>query len=123
MSRRVILPDVVPLTHNTRENPALTVQTPARTQEVQTKAVDEDVAAGRAQSVGEMMEKTKTAPPTGIFFETVVRKNPDDPNSPWVGQGAFRTQVYLLSWLGIDFTKMTKAQVLTASFVFDIVYW
>lgn len=118
----IVLPNTVPLFNNNRENPALTVQTRARTQVVQTKAVEEDVAAGRAQQVGQLIEKTKTAPPVGVFFETVVRKNPDDPNSPWVGQGAFRTQVYLLSLLGIDFTKMTKPQVLTASFVFDIIF-
>jgi len=118
----IVLPHVVPLINNNRENPALTVQTPARTQIVQTKAVEEDVAAGRAPRIGQMIEKTKTAPPAGIFYETVVRKNPADPNLPLVGQGAFRTQVYLLSRLGIDFTKMTRPQVLTASFLFDIVF-
>ena len=51
----------------------------------------------------------------------MVRKNPEDPNSPLVGQGAFRVQVYLLSLLGADFAKMTKPQVLTASFIFDII--
>ena len=118
----IVLPNVVPLLNNNRENPALTVQTQARTQTVQAKAIEEDVAAGRAQQVGQLIEKTKTAPAVGIFFETVVRKNPEDPNSPWVGQGAFRTQVYLLSRLGIDFTQMNKPQVLTASFVFDIIF-
>jgi hypothetical protein len=118
----IILPNTIPLINNNRENPALTLQTQARTQTVQTKALEEDVAAGRAQEVGQLIEKTKTAPPAGIFYETVVRKNPVDPNSPWVGQGAFRTQVYLLSLLGIDFTSMTKAQILTASFIFDIIF-
>jgi SSS family solute:Na+ symporter len=118
----IIVPNTVPLLNNNRESPALTVQTQARTQVFQTKAVEEDVAAGRAQQVGQLIEKTKTAPAAGIFYETVVRKNPEDANSPWVGQGAFRAQVYLLSQLGIDFTKMTKPQILTASFVFDIIF-
>jgi SSS family solute:Na+ symporter len=118
----IVLPNTVPLINNNRENPALTLQTQARAQVVQTKAVEEDVAAGRAREVGQLIEKTKTAPPAGIFYETIVRKNPADPNSPWVGQGAFRTQAYLFSLLGVDFTTMTKAHVLTASFVFDIIF-
>ncbi|MDZ7361121.1 MAG: sodium:solute symporter family protein [candidate division KSB1 bacterium] len=118
----IVLPNVVPLINNNRENPALTIQTQARTQVIQSKAIEEDVAAGRAQSVGEIITKTKTAPPAGIFYETVVRKNPEDPNSPLVGHGAFRVQVYLISLLGIDFTHMTKPQVLTASFIFDIIF-
>jgi SSS family solute:Na+ symporter len=89
---------------------------------VQTKAIAEDVAAGRAQFIGEMIEKIKTAPAAGILYETVVRKNPEEPNSPWFGQGAFRVQVYLISLAGVDFTQMTKAQVLTASFLFDIIF-
>ncbi|MGH7596061.1 MAG: sodium:solute symporter family protein [bacterium] len=118
----IALPNVIPLINNNRENPALTIQTQSRTQVMQSKAIEADVAAGRAQYVGEAIEKIKTAPAAGIFYETVVRKNPEDPNSPWVGQGMFRTQVYLVSLAGIDFTQMTKAQVATASFVFDIIF-
>lgn len=118
----IVMPNLVPLINNNRENPALTIQTLARTAVIQTKAIEEDVAAGRAQHVGQIIEKTKTAPPSGIFYETVVRKNPEDPDSPWVGQGMFRTQVYLVSLAGVDFTQMTKAQVATASFLFDIIF-
>jgi SSS family solute:Na+ symporter len=118
----IVLPNVVPLLNNNRENPALTIQTPARTQMIQSKAIAADVAAGRAQYAGQIIEKIKTAPAAGIFYETVVRKNPEDPNSPLVGQGAFRVQVYLLSLLGVDFTHLTKPQVLTASFIFDIIF-
>jgi hypothetical protein len=89
---------------------------------IQSKAIAADVAAGRAQYAGQIIEKIKTAPAAGIFYETVVRKNPEDPNSPLVGQGAFRVQVYLLSLLGVDFTHLTKPQVLTASFIFDIIF-
>jgi hypothetical protein len=34
----------------------------------------------------------------------------------------FRSQVYLISLAGVDFSKMTKAQVATASFLFDIIF-
>jgi SSS family solute:Na+ symporter len=118
----IVLPNAVPLINNNRENPALTIQTRARTQVVQTQAIEEDVTAGRAQFAGQTIEKIKTAPPAGIFYETVVRKSPEDPGSPLVGQGLFRVQVYLLSVAGIDFTGMTKPQVATASFIFDIIF-
>ena len=118
----IILPNVIPLVNNNRENPKLIVQTQARTQIVQTTAVEADVAAGRAQYLGQALEKIKTAPATGIFYETIVRKNPADPHSPWIGQGAFRAQVYLISLAGVDFIQMTKAQILTASFLFDIIF-
>lgn len=118
----IVMPNVVPLINNNRENPALTIQTQARTEIIQTKAIEEDVAAGRAQYLGQIIEKIKTAPPSGIFYETVVRKNPEDPNSPWVGEGMFRSQVYLISLAGVDFTQMTKPQVATASFLFDIIF-
>jgi SSS family solute:Na+ symporter len=118
----IVAPNVVPLFSNNRENPALTIQTHARTQVIRTRAIEEDVAAGRARSVGQVIERTKTAPPAGIFYETVVRRNPEDPKSPWVGQGMFRTQIYLLSLTGLDFARMTKAQVATCSFLFDIIF-
>ncbi len=118
----IVIPNLVPLINNNRENPALTIQTQARTAVIQTKAIEADVTAGRAQYLGQLIEKTKTAPPAGIFYETVVRKNPEDPNSPWAGQGMFRTQVYLISLAGVDFTQMTKPQVATASFLFDIIF-
>jgi Na+(H+)/acetate symporter ActP len=118
----IVMPNIVPLVNNNRENPALTIQTQARTEIIQTKAIEADVTAGRAQYLGQIIEKIKTAPPSGIFYETVVRKNPEDPDSPWVGQGMFRSQVYLISLAGVEFAKMTKAQVATASFLFDIIF-
>jgi len=118
----IVIPNVVPEIQSLRESPALTIQTKSRTEIIQTKAMQSDVEAGRAQYVGQMIEKTLTAPPAGIFYEQVVRKNPQDPNSPLVGQGMFRVQVYLISLFGVDFTEMSKAQVATASFLFDIIF-
>jgi SSS family solute:Na+ symporter len=118
----IVVPNVVPEIPALRYNPALTIQTKPRVEIVKTKALKEDVDAGRASAVGELIEKKKVAPPSGIFFETVVRENPEDPNSKLVGKGMFRVQVYLVSLLGVDFTEMSKPQVSTVSFTFDIIF-
>jgi SSS family solute:Na+ symporter len=118
----IALPNILPEIPGMREHPALTIQTKPRVEMVKTQALREDVEAGVAKSVGETIEKRKVAPPSGIFYETVVRENPNDPNSKLVGQGMFRMQVYLVSLLGVDFTQMSKSQVSTVSFLFDIIF-
>ncbi|MDZ7270712.1 MAG: sodium:solute symporter family protein [candidate division KSB1 bacterium] len=118
----VVVPNVVPAINDNRTNPRLTVQTYERVETMRVKAVTEDVEAGRAQQVGEVIEKQKVSPPVGIFYETVVRQNPDDPNSPLVGQGIFRVQLYLISLLGVDLRSLSKPQLATLSFVFDIIF-
>lgn len=118
----IAAPNILPEVPGMRTHPALTIQTNPRVEVVRTKALREDVEAGRAREVGDLIEKTKTAPPTGIFYETVVREDPEDPNSRLIGQGMFRVQIYLVSLLGVDFTEMTKAQVSTVSFLFDTIF-
>lgn len=118
----IVIPNIGPEIPGMRAHPSLTIQTKPRIEVVKTKALREDVEAGRATAVGEVIEKTKVAPPTGIFYETVVREYPEDPNSKYIGQGMFRVQVYLVSLLGVDFTEMTKSQVTTVSFAFDTVF-
>ncbi len=118
----IAIPNIVPEIPSLQRHPSLTIQTKPRVEIVKTKALREDVQTGRAASLGEIIEKTKTAPPSGIFYETVVRENPEDPNSPLIGKGMFRVQVYLISLLGVDFTEMSKPQVSTVSFLFDIIF-
>jgi SSS family solute:Na+ symporter len=117
----VIVPNVLPTINNNRENPRLTVQTVQREEMIKVKAVAEDVQAGRADHVGQLIEKRKVYAPTGIFYETVARKNPDDPNSPLEGKGIFRLQLYFISLMGFDLTHLTKAKLATLSNIFDII--
>jgi SSS family solute:Na+ symporter len=102
-------------------NPAFLVQTPAREVIITTPALAEDVAAGRAESVGEMIRKRHYTEPTGVFFEDVVREDPADPSSPRVGRGRFCAEVWVLSWFGVDFRACSKAQLVTTRFAFDAV--
>lgn len=117
----VVIPNVAPTFDSVRKNPALTLQTRERVAVLQTRALESDVAAGRAGRVGELIEKRHVQPPSAIFFDEVVRENPDDPNSPLVGKGAFRNQLYYLSLMGLPVADLSKAQLATFSFIFDII--
>jgi SSS family solute:Na+ symporter len=89
---------------------------------IETEALREDVSAGRAGSVGERIKKAFTIEPAAVFFEKVARVDPQDPASPKIGIGRFQAEVWVLSWLGIDFTGSTKAQLLAVRFFFDALF-
>jgi SSS family solute:Na+ symporter len=84
-----------------------------------TGALDADVAAGRASAVGQTIHKIKHVPAQGVFFENVVRTNPDDPSSALEGQGRFEAEAWIISWFGVDLTRWSKAQLVAARFFFD----
>jgi solute:Na+ symporter, SSS family len=117
----VVIPNVAPTFESVCKNPALTIQTKERVTILQTRALESDVAAGRAQRVGELMEKRHVLAPAAIFFDEVVRENPEDLQSPLVGKGAFRNQLYYLGLLGVPLVQLSKAQLATLSFMFDII--
>ncbi len=114
-----VIPNVFPLIPAIRSNPAFLIQTKPRDVTVVTGALDEDVAAGRASTVGETIQKVQHVPAQGIFFENVVRTDPDDPNSGMEGQGRFEAEAWILSWFGLDLTHWSKAQLVAARFFFD----
>jgi SSS family solute:Na+ symporter len=89
---------------------------------ITTKAVREDVAAGRAREVGETIRKEVANPPEGIFFEKVARQNPADPSSPKIGIGRFHAELWVVGWFGVDFAGFSKAQLSAMRFVFDALF-
>lgn len=101
-----------------RYNPDFLVQTEGYTEVYKTPATEEDVATGRAAVVGDTMEKEVWIEPKGIFFERVVRQDPENPDSPLIGLGRFEAEIWVLSWLGIDFTEFKKAELVAARFFF-----
>jgi SSS family solute:Na+ symporter len=117
-----VVPNLFPVIPQVRSHPSFLVQTTPREVEIVTAALEEDVAAGRATEVGETIRKPHHIAASGIFFETVVRVDPDDPASPLEGRGRFEAEIWVLSWLGIDFTRWTKAQLVAARFFFDAVF-
>ena len=105
-----------------QRRPAFLLETQPQEVTVATGALAEDVAAGRAQRVGQVIRKPHYVPPTGVFFDTIVREDPTDPNSAKMGKDRFAAEVWVLSWLGIDFTGCTKAQLVAVRFGFDALF-
>ena len=89
---------------------------------VSVKALKEDVESGRAEHVGQTIRKTHTRESVGAFFERVARTDPSDPESPKIGFGRFHAEIWVLSWLGIDFTRFSKAQLVATRFFFDALF-
>jgi len=86
----------------------------------QAAATAADVAAGRAQTEGQTITKTRRIEPVSVYFEEgVVRVDPQDFNSARTGRGLFRTEVYLLKLLGFDVAGFSPAQLLTTRYVVD----
>ncbi len=117
-----IIPNVFPMIPAVRSHEALTAQTAPREVTVVTGALQEDVEAGRARAVGESIRKSHRIEATGIFFENVVRIDPDDPASPVEGRGRFNAEIWVLSILPINLSRWTKAQLVAARFFFDALF-
>lgn len=105
-----------------RTNPAFLQETQMRTMIIQTAALTEDVEEGRAQAVGQTIEKPYVIEPAGVFFESVARIDPEDPGSAKIGIGRFHAEIWVLSWLGIDFSRFQKSQLVATRFFFDALF-
>ena len=117
-----VIPNVFPAVESIRSHPALIVETEPRQITIVTGALEEDVEAGHAETVGQSIEKAHYTEPAAVFFDHVVRTDPSDPASPKVGQGRFCAEVWMLSWLGLDVRSWNKAQLVTARCLFDALF-
>jgi SSS family solute:Na+ symporter len=117
-----IIPNLFPSIPAIRTHSALLEETTPRQVMVVTGALQEDVATGRASEVGQTIRKPHLIEATGIYFERVVRIDPADPTSPLEGQGRFHAEIWVMSWLGIDFTNWSKAQLVATRFFFDALF-
>jgi SSS family solute:Na+ symporter len=113
-----VIPNVFQTSDWARSNPAFLAETRPRVVRVETKSLLED-GPGAA---GEKIEKSKTIEPAAVFYEKIVRVRPEDPESPRVGLGRFEAEIWVLSWLGIDFTRFSKAQLVATRFFFDALF-
>jgi SSS family solute:Na+ symporter len=102
--------------------PAFLAETAPRSVVVSAAATEDDVAQGRAAVVGRVFSRTREIAPVGIFFDRVARENPSDASSPRVGLGRFNAEVWVLSWLGIDFRGWSRAGLSAARFFFDALF-
>jgi solute:Na+ symporter, SSS family len=60
--------------------------------------------------------------PVPVFFDTIVRSNPEDPESPLVGQKRFHIELYVLSKLGLNVAALSPSGRNAARFVYDGVF-
>jgi SSS family solute:Na+ symporter len=117
-----IIPNLFQTLDWTKYHRAFLLETRARTVTITTKALTEDVKAGRAERVGQSIKKQHIVEPTGVFFEKVARAKPSDPDSPKMGLGRFQAETWVLSWFGINFSKFSKSQLVAIRFFFDAVF-
>ncbi|MBT5428027.1 MAG: sodium:solute symporter family protein, partial [Bacteroidetes bacterium] len=117
-----VIPNLFPSIEAITTREAFTVETVGKTVMIETKALQADVENGQAAFVGETMKKEHVVLPVGIFFEQVVRENPKDSDSPKIGQGRFQAEIWVVSWLGIDFSRWSKAQLVALRFFFSALF-
>ena len=117
-----IIPNVFQSWEFTRTHAPFLEQTLERRIEVTTKALQTDVAAGRAERAGQKIRKQRVIPSYPIYYDRIALENPDDPNSPLIGIGRFHAELWVLSWVGINFTGMNKASLVAIRFLFDALF-
>ena len=116
------IPTAFPRIDAARLNPAWLLETAPREVSSTAPATHDDVAAGRAARAGELVNRTQTMPPVGVFFEKVVPSDPENPRAAKEGRGRFHAELWVMSWFGIDFTRWTKPQLVAARFYFDALF-
>lgn len=115
-----VVPWTVPNIPALARSETLTLMTRERVTTVRVAATADDVSAGRAVAVGEMIERTQFIEPVSVFFEEgVVRVDPKDVNSPRTGRGLFRAEVWLISLAGVDVAGFSAAQLMTTRYLVD----
>ncbi|MBN1271403.1 MAG: sodium:solute symporter family protein [Candidatus Aminicenantes bacterium] len=114
-----LIPNLFQAMNWARHHPAFLQETQPKSVVITTGALAEDVKNGLADHVGQSIKKAHIIPPTGIFFENVASLDPKNPDSPKAGFGRFHAEIWVLNWLGIDFSHFSKAQLVAARFFFD----
>jgi SSS family solute:Na+ symporter len=117
-----VIPNLFMQLDGIKNNSKFLIETNPKQVIISSVALQSDVDAGRAANVGEVTRKNHTIEPVGIFFESVARINPDDPASPETGLGRFQSEIWIMSWFGIDFTSWSKPQLTAVRFFFDALF-
>lgn len=117
-----VIPNLFQTLNWARHYEAFLVETRPKIIEVEAKALTEDVEAGRAQVVGQIISKSHTIELAGIFYDEVSRVEPSDPGSAKLGIGRFHAEIWVLSWFGFDFSNLKKSQLVAIRFFFDALF-
>ncbi len=57
-----------------------------------------------------------------VFFESVSRIEPDNPQSDYIGMGRFNIEIYAASLMGFNVENFSKAQLLAVRFMASVLY-
>ena len=114
-----LVPWVAPHSQWFRRRPSLAVQTPERHTEVTVGATAADIAAGLAERPGQAIRKPHVVLPSAVFFESVARIDPRNPQSSLEGIGRFNVETYSLHLLGVPVHNFSTAGLLAARWLFD----
>lgn len=117
-----ILPRALPACESLCRNPALLLETPERTVTIRDGATEDDVQAGRAQKIGQIIEKPHKIAPISIYFDSIAHSDPWDTTSAKEGVGRFNAEVYIMGKLGLPVENFTKAGLLTTRFLFAALF-
>lgn len=117
-----VIPNLFQGLDSVKYNESFLLETDPKQVTITTEALNEDVTLGLANFVGQEIEKQHIIPPTGIYFEQVARTDPADPLSPRIGVGRFHAEIWVLSWVGIDFNSFKKSQLVATRFFFDALF-
>jgi Na+/proline symporter len=122
MFLQAVVPPLVSFTE-LRKLDTLTLQTNAYQQEVSQAATAADVEAGRAKEAGQTIVVQTTIAPAAVFFDKVALQNPAKPELGWEGLGHFTVETaalyYPLKAISLDMKNFSKAQLVTARWLFD----
>jgi SSS family solute:Na+ symporter len=117
-----IIPNLFPTLNWAKHNPKFLQETQSKVIRYTTSALEKDVEEGQAEFVGQSIPKQQIIEPVGVYFETVARVDPSDPDSAKVGLGRFHAELWVLSWFGIDFSGLKKSQLVAIRFFFDALF-
>ena len=117
-----LIPNLFTTLNWAKTNGTFLKETQAKSVIISTSALNEDVENRRADYVGQTIQKQHVIQPVGIFFDSIARIDPADPDSAKVGLGRFHAELWVLSWFGIDFSGFTKAQLVATRFFFDSLF-
>ncbi|MBN1788429.1 MAG: sodium:solute symporter family protein [Sedimentisphaerales bacterium] len=114
-----ILPGVLPKFEAVRQAEWLTQQTAEKTVVRRAPATEIDVQLGRAEKVGQKIEKDMVIAPRSIYFDKVARSDPDNPNSPMAGIGRIKSEMVIAKTVGLNLQNMKPSTLLTLRYLID----
>jgi Na+/proline symporter len=113
-----VIPNVFPVIPAVTHAESFLAETQGREMEVEQKAIQDDVDAGLAEELGQLIRKRKIIDSKPIFFATITTEEVDG-EKVRVGSGRFNAEVWVMTWFGMDFKDASKADLETTRFLFS----